>query len=142
MERPQTLSDPTPGRRTECVYTATRERGATGRLRQRRTPGLIMDTSATTEVNVNTTLTTRSPQEILYRSSGAIVAIIVIGIILIFTLVLFLLKYYNRQNRLKRDLAPKSSKQHSLPALQTNIPVSRPTSLVSVSSNIPLERKF
>ncbi|XP_078279513.1 noncompact myelin-associated protein [Rhinoraja longicauda] len=101
-----------------------------------------MDTSATTDVNLNTTLTTRSPQEMLYQSSGAIVAVIVIGIIVIFTLVLFLLKHYNRQNRLKRDLAPKTSKQHSLPALQTNIPVSRPTSLVSVSSNIPLERKY
>ncbi|XP_051892122.1 noncompact myelin-associated protein [Pristis pectinata] len=101
-----------------------------------------MAASSTTDENFNTTLTTRSPQEILYQSSGAIVAVIVIGIIIIFTLVLFLLKHYNRQNRLKRDLAPKSSRHPSLPPPTTNIPVSRPTSLVSVSSNIPLERKY
>ncbi|XP_072103207.1 noncompact myelin-associated protein [Mobula birostris] len=99
-----------------------------------------METSTATDENVNTTLPTRSPQEILYQSSGAIVAVIVIGIIIIFTLVLFLLKHYNRQNRLKRDLAPKSSRSPSLPPLSTNVS-SRPTSLVSVSSNIPLERK-
>ncbi|XP_067863112.1 noncompact myelin-associated protein [Heptranchias perlo] len=99
-----------------------------------------MAANTTTAGYFNTT--TKSPEEILYQSSGAIVAVIVIGIIIIFTLVVVILKYCNRQNRLKRELAPKSSKQPSNLLAQTNIAGSRPTSLVSISSNIPLERKY
>ncbi|XP_078423214.1 noncompact myelin-associated protein [Cetorhinus maximus] len=95
----------------------------------------------TTGGNVNTTMTTKSPQEILYQSSGAIVAVIVIGVIIIFTLVLVTLKHCNRQNRLKRELAPKSSKHPSSPHAKASITTSRPTSQVSSSSNIQLERK-
>ncbi|XP_067867044.1 noncompact myelin-associated protein [Heterodontus francisci] len=101
-----------------------------------------MADNTTIEESVNTTMTTKSPQEILYQSSGAITAVIVIGIIIIFTLVLVILKHYNRQSRLKRELAPKSSKQLSSPLPQTGIATSRPTSQVSSSSNIPLERKY
>uniref|UniRef100_UPI00398EFF75 noncompact myelin-associated protein n=1 Tax=Pristiophorus japonicus TaxID=55135 RepID=UPI00398EFF75 len=101
-----------------------------------------MAVANTTGGNFSTTVTTKSPEEILYQSSGAIVAVIVIGVIIIFTLVLVIVKYYNRQNRLKRELAPKSSRQLSNPFPQISIAGSRPTSLVSISSSIPLERKY
>ncbi|XP_072404465.1 noncompact myelin-associated protein isoform X1 [Chiloscyllium punctatum] len=101
---------------------------------------MISMTVNTTEVNI-TTMATKSPEEILYQSSGAIVAVIVIGVIIILTLVLLTLKHYNRQSRLKRDLAPKSSKQLSNPLPQTGLDNSRQTSQVSSSLNIPLERK-
>ncbi|XP_078094039.1 noncompact myelin-associated protein [Mustelus asterias] len=95
----------------------------------------------TTEGNVNITMTTRSPEEILYQSSGAIVAVIVIGVIVILTLVLVTVKHYNRQNRLKRELAPKSSKNLSSPFGKSSLTTSTPISQISGSSNIPLERK-
>ncbi|ETE63237.1 hypothetical protein L345_11005, partial [Ophiophagus hannah] len=46
--------------------------------------------------------------------SGAIVAAIVVGVIVIFTTVLLILKTYNRHMRIKRELEPKNAK--------TNIP--------------------
>ncbi|XP_013917935.1 PREDICTED: noncompact myelin-associated protein [Thamnophis sirtalis] len=59
-------------------------------------------------------VTTKSREQILYQSSGAIVAAIVVGIIVIFTTVLLILKTYNRHMRTKRELEPKNAK--------TNIP--------------------
>uniref|UniRef100_A0A8D2NEJ8 Non-compact myelin associated protein n=1 Tax=Zonotrichia albicollis TaxID=44394 RepID=A0A8D2NEJ8_ZONAL len=42
--------------------------------------------------------------------SGAIVAAIVVGVIVIFTVVLLILKTYNRRMRVRRELEPKGSK--------------------------------
>ncbi|XP_007902433.2 noncompact myelin-associated protein [Callorhinchus milii] len=89
-----------------------------------------------------TSATSKTPEQMLYQSSGAIVAAIVIVIIILFTLVVVVLKHCNRQNRIRRELAPKASKQASNPFAQSSIAGSRPTSLVSISSNIPLERKY
>ncbi|KAM3829276.1 noncompact myelin-associated protein isoform 1-T3 [Vipera latastei] len=55
-------------------------------------------------------VTTKSREQILYQSSGAIVAAIVVGVIVIFTSVLLILKMYNRHMRTKRELEPKNAK--------------------------------
>ncbi|NXI55711.1 NCMAP protein, partial [Chloroceryle aenea] len=61
-----------------------------------------------TRVSVN--VTTKSQEPNLYQSSGAIVAAIVVGVIIIFTVVLLILKTYNRRMRVKRELEPKPTK--------------------------------
>ncbi|NWU95292.1 NCMAP protein, partial [Upupa epops] len=55
-------------------------------------------------------VTTKSQEQSLYQSSGAIVAAIVVGVIIIFTVVLLVLKAYNRRMRVKRELEPKATK--------------------------------
>uniref|UniRef100_A0A8C6X9A9 Non-compact myelin associated protein n=2 Tax=Naja naja TaxID=35670 RepID=A0A8C6X9A9_NAJNA len=78
--------------------------------------GIKMTTAApTSEYSLPwNNVTTKSREQILYQSSGAIVAAIVVGVIVIFTTVLLILKTYNRHMRIKRELEPKNAK--------TNIP--------------------
>ncbi|KAM6115824.1 LOW QUALITY PROTEIN: noncompact myelin-associated protein [Phoenicopterus ruber ruber] len=64
-------------------------------------------------------VTTKSQEQSLYQSSGAIVAAIVVGVI-IFTVVLLILKTYNRRMRVKRELEPKPTKPTMPPALGQN----------------------
>ncbi|XP_010142516.1 PREDICTED: noncompact myelin-associated protein, partial [Buceros rhinoceros silvestris] len=71
-----------------------------------------------TQLSVN--VTTKSQEQSLYQSSGAIVAAIVVGVIIIFTAVLLILKTYNRRMRVKRELEPKPSKPAMPPALGPN----------------------
>uniref|UniRef100_A0A8C9EZ59 Non-compact myelin associated protein n=1 Tax=Pavo cristatus TaxID=9049 RepID=A0A8C9EZ59_PAVCR len=73
---------------------------------------------SSTQLSVN--VTTRSQEQSLYQSSGAIVAAIVVGVIIIFTVVLLILKAYNRHMRGKRELEPKSSKTAVPPPLGQN----------------------
>ncbi|NWR48685.1 NCMAP protein, partial [Regulus satrapa] len=61
-----------------------------------------------TQVSVNVTI--KSQEQNLYQSSGAIIAAIVVGVIIIFTAVLLILKTYNRRTRVRRELEPKASK--------------------------------
>ncbi|NWH66896.1 NCMAP protein, partial [Geococcyx californianus] len=62
-------------------------------------------------------VTAKSQEQSLYQSSGAIVAAIVVGVIIIFTVVLLILKTYNRRMRVKRELDPKPTKPGMPPAL-------------------------
>ncbi|XP_054026926.1 noncompact myelin-associated protein [Dryobates pubescens] len=55
-------------------------------------------------------VTTKSQEQSLYQSSGAIVAAIVVGVIVVFTVVLLILKAYNRHMRVRRELEPKGTK--------------------------------
>lgn len=64
--------------------------------------------------------TTRSQGLSLYQSSGAIVAAIVVGVIVVFTVVLLILKAYNRHMRGKRELEPKGSKAAVPPPIGHN----------------------
>ncbi|NXD84533.1 NCMAP protein, partial [Halcyon senegalensis] len=73
-----------------------------------------------TRFSVN--VTTKSQEPSLYQSSGAIVAAIVVGVIIIFTVVLLILKTYNRRMRVKRELEPKPTKPAMPPALGHNSP--------------------
>ncbi|NXJ09902.1 NCMAP protein, partial [Odontophorus gujanensis] len=72
---------------------------------------------SSTVLSVNVT---KSQEQNLYQSSGAIVAAIVVGVIVIFTAVLLILKAYNRHMRGKRELEPKSSKASVPPPLGQN----------------------
>ncbi|XP_021231377.1 noncompact myelin-associated protein [Numida meleagris] len=75
---------------------------------------LISDTQLSANV------TTKSQEQSLYQSSGAIVAAIVVGVIIVFTVVLLILKTYNRHVRGKRELEPKSSKTAVPPPVGQN----------------------
>ncbi|NWS52737.1 NCMAP protein, partial [Chunga burmeisteri] len=68
-----------------------------------------------TQLSAN--VTTKSQEQSLYQSSGAIVAAIVVGVIVIFTVVVLILKTYNRRMRVKRELEPKPTKTATPPAL-------------------------
>ncbi|KAF2985736.1 hypothetical protein EK904_003834 [Melospiza melodia maxima] len=59
-----------------------------------------------TQLSVN--VTTKSQEHNLYQSSGAIVAAIVVGVIVIFTVVLLILKTYNRYVTKPKQHEPKS----------------------------------
>ncbi|KAM8975233.1 noncompact myelin-associated protein [Pelodytes ibericus] len=102
---------------------------------------------ATTPQLMNTTLspiniTTRSQEQILYQSAGAIVAAIVVGVIIIFSLILIILKMYNRRTRTERELGMKNTKAMHLPSTRGhNSSLSQPTSLTSVPPDIHLENR-
>uniref|UniRef100_A0A8V0YTZ2 Noncompact myelin-associated protein n=1 Tax=Gallus gallus TaxID=9031 RepID=A0A8V0YTZ2_CHICK len=105
MESPVSLSAPGPG-------------GAAGRPQRRTTMTTAAPLISSTRLPLN--VTTRSQELSLYQSSGAIVAAIVVGVIVIFTVVLLILKAYNRHMRGKRELEPKSSKGTAPPPLGQN----------------------
>ncbi|NXN11124.1 NCMAP protein, partial [Indicator maculatus] len=67
-------------------------------------PALLSSTQASAN------LTTEPQEQSLYQSSGAIVAAIVVGVTVVFTVVLLLLKAYNRHSRVRRELEPKGTK--------------------------------
>ncbi|XP_056416561.1 noncompact myelin-associated protein isoform X2 [Hyla sarda] len=102
---------------------------------------------ATTPQLINTTLspvntTTKSREQILYQSAGAIVAAIVVGVIIIFSLVLVSLKMYNRRKRTERELGMRSTKTTNTPSTRPhNSSLSQPTSLTSVPPDIHLENR-
>ncbi|MEE6484949.1 hypothetical protein FKM82_014109 [Ascaphus truei] len=102
---------------------------------------------ATTPQLMNTTLspiniTTRSLEQALYQSAGAIVAAIVVGVIIIFSLVLIALKMYNRHTRMERELGMKSMKAANIHSIHGhNSSISLPTSLTSVPPDIHLENR-
>ncbi|XP_063300632.1 noncompact myelin-associated protein [Pelobates fuscus] len=87
-------------------------------------------------------ITTRSQEQILYQSAGAIVAAIVVGVVLIFALVLIILKMYNRRTRTERELGMKSTKIITNPSTRGhNSSLSLPTSITSVPPDIHLENR-
>ncbi|NXS36050.1 NCMAP protein, partial [Pomatostomus ruficeps] len=71
---------------------------------------MTMATPLSNNTQLSGNVTTKSQEQILYQSSGAIVAAIVVGVIVIFTVVLLILKTYNRRMRVRRELEPKASK--------------------------------
>ncbi|XP_007666143.1 noncompact myelin-associated protein isoform X2 [Ornithorhynchus anatinus] len=94
----------------------------------------------TTSLPSNTS--TKTTEELLYKSSGAIVAAIVIFVIVVFTVVLVLLKMHNRKMRTKRELEPKSSKASCPPALgPSSGSVGQPTALTFVPVDIHMENR-
>ncbi|XP_034015588.1 noncompact myelin-associated protein [Thalassophryne amazonica] len=95
----------------------------------------VKDTTAPS----NTTAITKSKEQILIQSSGAMIAIIVIGIILILAVILIILKTYNRKMHISRVLGAngktKSRPKTSQTTGQSNLPLSS-LGIVSVSSSI------
>ncbi|XP_025019789.1 noncompact myelin-associated protein isoform X2 [Python bivittatus] len=106
--------------------------------------GIKMTTAApTSEYALTwTNVTTKSREQILYQSSGAIVAAIVVGVIVIFTTVLLTLKMYNRRMRTKRELEPKNAK-HTIPSIlgQDSRNTSRNTAVTFVPVDIHMPNR-
>ncbi|XP_067389952.1 noncompact myelin-associated protein [Emydura macquarii macquarii] len=89
-----------------------------------------------------TNVTTMSQEEILYQSSGAIVAAIVVGVIIIFTGVLLTLKMYNRHMRAKRELEPKSTKVKTTPAfVQNSNNANQPPTVTNIPVDIHMQNR-
>ncbi|NXD28024.1 NCMAP protein, partial [Spelaeornis formosus] len=81
---------------------------------------MMTATPLTNGTQLSENVTTKSQEQSLYQSSGAIVAAIVVGVILIFTVVLLILKTYNRRMRARRELEPKASKLAAPPPVGHN----------------------
>ncbi|KAM8796124.1 noncompact myelin-associated protein [Eudromia elegans] len=86
-------------------------------------------------------VTTKSQEQSLYQSSGAIVAAIVVGVIIIFTVVLLILKTYNRHMRVKRELEPKSTKPSMPPALGQSSSTSHPPTVTFIPVDIHVQSR-
>ncbi|KAK3563557.1 hypothetical protein QTP86_030972 [Hemibagrus guttatus] len=69
-----------------------------------------MQASTTSPVTNLTTAVTKSREQILIQSSGAMIAVIVIGIIFILSILLIILKTYNKKMHTRRILSGTSSK--------------------------------
>ncbi|XP_069478810.1 noncompact myelin-associated protein isoform X2 [Ambystoma mexicanum] len=98
--------------------------------------------------SMNTTLTpahitTLSREQLLYQSAGAIVAAIVVGVIIIFTLVLVALKMYNRNLRTEREFGSQNTtaKRKTLSASGKNSVGSQPDPVMSMPVDIHLENR-
>lgn len=111
---------------------------------------LKMQRITTASVSLNTTAVTKSKDQILTQSSGAMIAVIVIGIIIILTFLLIVLKTYNRRTHAKRMMAgstTKTRKKVSSTTTNTNLAMSNLASSVNGSfthsnSNAPSESEF
>ncbi|EMP28045.1 hypothetical protein UY3_14861, partial [Chelonia mydas] len=74
--------------------------------------------------------------------SGAIVAAIVVGVIIIFTVVLLMLKMYNRRMREKRELEPTSIKAKIPPAFgQNSNNANRPKTVAIIPVDIHMQNR-
>ncbi|XP_041667914.1 noncompact myelin-associated protein [Cheilinus undulatus] len=94
-----------------------------------------------TTLPTNTTIVTKSREQILIQSSGAMIAVIVIGIIIILAILLIILKTYNRRTHVSRVLGAsggsKPRQKMSQSTMQSSMPLS-PIGVQSVSGNIPI----
>ncbi|KAI4803730.1 hypothetical protein KUCAC02_025379 [Chaenocephalus aceratus] len=81
-----------------------------------------------TTVPSNTTAVTKTNEQILIQSSGAMIAVIVVGTILILAILLIILKTYNRRTHVSRVLGgnggPKPRPKLSQSTVQSNMPLS------------------
>lgn len=96
----------------------------------------------------NTTAVTKSREQILIQSSGAMIAVIVVGIIIILAFLLIVLKTYNRRTHASRVLGTSSKprKKLSQSTNQSSVPLTA-VGVNSVSgsisfSNPPSENGF
>ncbi|XP_048357025.1 noncompact myelin-associated protein [Sphaerodactylus townsendi] len=89
-----------------------------------------------------TNVTTKSQEQVLYQISGAIVAAVVVGVIVVFTVVLLLLKMYNRNMRTQRELEPKNAKA-SIPSTsgQNSNSTGRPTTVTFGPVDIHMQNR-
>ncbi|XP_041090037.1 noncompact myelin-associated protein [Polyodon spathula] len=67
--------------------------------------------------------TAKSREEMLFQCSGAIVAVIVIGIFIIFSIILVTLKAYNKKTRIIQELGPSTNKKMSTSTTKTSLAV-------------------
>lgn len=92
-----------------------------------------------TTVFSNTTITTKSKEQILTQSSGAMIAVIVIGIIILLTILLVTLRTYNRRTHASRVLGTGSKgpprQKMSSSTVQTSMPLGSFALSSSMSEN-------
>ncbi|CDQ65501.1 unnamed protein product [Oncorhynchus mykiss] len=92
-----------------------------------------------TTVFSNTTITTKSKEQILTQSSGAMIAVIVIGIIILLTILLVTLRTYNRRTHASRVLGTGSKgpprQKMSSSTVQTSMPLGSFVLSSSMSEN-------
>ncbi|XP_019743764.1 noncompact myelin-associated protein [Hippocampus comes] len=77
---------------------------------------------------------TKSKEQILIQSSGAMIAVIVIGIIIILTILLFILKTYNKRTHASRLLGSSGVSKPHKKASQSAAPI-MPMATIGVSSS-------
>eukprot|EP00066_Takifugu_rubripes_P027255 XP_011616521.1 PREDICTED: noncompact myelin-associated protein [Takifugu rubripes] len=83
----------------------------------------------------NTTTVTKSKEQILIQSSGAMIALIVIGIIVILAILLIAMKTYNRRTHVSRVLGPSSGSKSRQKRTQSTMPLNT-MGITSVSGSI------
>ncbi|XP_069051525.1 noncompact myelin-associated protein [Lepisosteus oculatus] len=81
----------------------------------------VQPVPSVTTAPLNTT--TMSREQILIQSSGAMIAVIVIGITIILGIILIILMIYNRKTRVSRVLGTRSRKKMWSSTAQTNLPM-------------------
>ncbi|XP_061699210.1 noncompact myelin-associated protein [Syngnathoides biaculeatus] len=88
----------------------------------------MMQNSTTSPSNV-----TKSKEQILIQSSGAMIAVIVIGVIVILTILLFILKTYNKRTHASRLLGSIGGSKPHKKTSQSTAPIV-PMATIGVSS--------
>ncbi|XP_041810169.1 noncompact myelin-associated protein [Chelmon rostratus] len=87
-----------------------------------------------TTVPSNTTAVTKSKEQILIQSSGAMIAVIVIGLIIILAILLIILKTYNRRTHVSRVLGASGGSKPRQKMSQSTVQSSMPLSTMGVTS--------
>lgn len=87
-----------------------------------------------TTVPSNTTFLTKSTEQILIQSSGAMIAVIVIGIIIILAVLLIILKTYNKRTHESRLLGSRTGSKPRPKTSQSTVNGSVPLTSIGVSS--------
>ncbi|XP_069576531.1 noncompact myelin-associated protein [Brachyistius frenatus] len=87
-----------------------------------------------TTVPSNITTVTKSKEQILIQSSGAMIAVIVIGIIVILAILLIILKTYNRRTHASRVLGARSGSKPRPKLSQSTVQSNMPLNTMGVSS--------
>ncbi|XP_047467605.1 noncompact myelin-associated protein [Mugil cephalus] len=88
----------------------------------------------TTTIPSNTTNVTKTKEQILIQSSGAMIAVIVIGIIIVFAFLLIILKTYNRRTHASRVLGATGGSKPRPKLSQSTIQTGLPLDTVPISS--------
>ncbi|XP_066573385.1 noncompact myelin-associated protein [Amia ocellicauda] len=84
----------------------------------------FLEMTSTTASPVTNSTTTKSREQMIYQSAGAMIALIVIGITIILCILLIILKTCNRKTRTSRILGTTRRKKTTSSTAQTNLAMS------------------
>ncbi|KAM6916849.1 noncompact myelin-associated protein [Lycodopsis pacificus] len=90
--------------------------------------------SPVTNTTSNTTTVTKTKEQILIQSSGAMIAVIVLGIIVILAILLIILKTYNRRTHESRVLGARGGSKPRPKMSQSTVNTSIPLTTMGISS--------
>ncbi|KAM9786960.1 noncompact myelin-associated protein [Syngnathus typhle] len=98
----------------------------------------MQNSTASPESNTTSpSIITKSKEQILIQSSGAMIAVIVIGIIVLLTILLFILKTYNKRTHPSRLLGSNGGSKPQKKTSQPTVPIIPMGQVGSVSGNTP-----